>query len=126
MSGFGALVAVTGGWLAAHGAVDSGILPLPTHSPWRLYRFPRSRKSAANGRHPGSTRRVYSIRPNVAVADGAGVAGGARPALALDGVDFAIPALPAGLAGVASQAGGQTTALVGTSGKPARPPVRNY
>ena len=31
MTGFGALaVAVTGGWLAAHGAVDSGILPLLT------------------------------------------------------------------------------------------------
>ncbi|MEE3106609.1 MAG: ATP-binding cassette domain-containing protein, partial [Pseudomonadota bacterium] len=123
MTGFGALaVAVTGGWLAAHGAVDSGILPLLTLL--ALAAFLPVSEIAQIGRQLadtlGSTRRVYSIQAeHVAVADGAGVAGAGRaPALALDGVDFSYPGTARkALAGVSfAVPAGQTTALVGTSG----------
>ncbi|MED5518560.1 MAG: ABC transporter ATP-binding protein, partial [Pseudomonadota bacterium] len=123
MTGFGALaVAVTGGWLAAHGAVDSGILPLLTLL--ALAAFLPVSEIAQIGRQLadtlGSTRRVYSIQAeHVAVTDGAGVAGDGRAAaLALDGVDFSYPGTARkALAGVSfAVPAGQTTALVGTSG----------
>ena len=123
MTGFGALaVAVTGGWLAAHGAVDSGILPLLTLL--ALAAFLPVSEIAQIGRQLadtlGSTRRVYSIQAeHVAVTDGAGVAGDGRAAaLALDGVDFSYPGTTRmALAGVSfAVPAGQTTALVGTSG----------
>ena len=123
MTGFGALaVAVTGGWLAAHGAVDSGILPLLTLL--ALAAFLPVSEIAQIGRQLadtlGSTRRVYSIQAeHVAVTDGAGVAGDGRAAaLALNGVDFSYPGTARkALAGVSfAVPAGQTTALVGTSG----------
>ena len=123
MTGFGALaVAVTGGWLAANGAVDSGILPLLTLL--ALAAFLPVSEIAQIGRQLadtlGSTRRVYSIQAeHVAVTDGAGVAGDGRAAaLALDGVDFSYPGTARkALAGVSfAVPAGQTTALVGTSG----------
>ncbi|MEC7676053.1 MAG: ATP-binding cassette domain-containing protein, partial [Pseudomonadota bacterium] len=123
MTGFGALaVAVTGGWLAAHGAVDSGILPLLTLL--ALAAFLPVSEIAQIGRQLadtlGSTRRVYSIQAeHVAVTDGAGVAGDGRAAAwALDGVDFSYPGTARkALAGVSfAVPAGQTTALVGTSG----------
>ncbi|MEE3049757.1 MAG: ATP-binding cassette domain-containing protein, partial [Pseudomonadota bacterium] len=107
---------------AAHGAVDSGILPLLTLL--ALAAFLPVSEIAQIGRQLadtlGSTRRVYSIQAeHVAVTDGAGVAGDGRAAaLALDGVDFGYPGTTRmALAGVSfAVPAGQTTALVGTSG----------
>lgn len=129
LTGLGGLAVVaTGGWLAAHGQLDSGILPLLTLL--ALAAFLPVSEIAQVGRQLadtlGSTRRVHAVEiEDVPVRDGAGLAAAGGPqsgqrggALRLDHVDFVYPgAATKALAGVSLEIpAGATVALVGTSG----------
>jgi ATP-binding cassette subfamily C protein CydCD len=102
LTGLGGLAVVaTGGWLAAHGQLDSGILPLLTLL--ALAAFLPVSEIAQVGRQLadtlGSTRRVHAVEiEDVPVRDGAGLAAAGGPqsgqrggALRLDHVDFVYP-----------------------------------
>jgi ATP-binding cassette subfamily C protein CydCD len=123
LTGLGGLAVVgAGAALAAHGAVDAGVLPLLTLLAMAAF-LPVS-EIAQIGRQLadtlGATRRVYALANEpVPVTDGPGVA--PRPgavALALEHVSFAYPGQGRrALADVSFEIpAGQTVALVGTSG----------
>ncbi|MBI3517388.1 MAG: ABC transporter ATP-binding protein [Proteobacteria bacterium] len=123
LTGLGGLAVVgAGAVLAAHGAVDPGVLPLLTLLAMAAF-LPVS-EIAQIGRQLadtlGATRRVYALANEpVPVSDGPGVAPRAGAAtLALEHVGFAYPGQGRlALADVSFEIpAGKTVALVGTSG----------